>query len=65
MNGIKAYLKNFVKWKFEDYSIRFRNLDKICRTEKPTKSYEPEQMLTKAEVEKLVKGETDLLYKVF
>lgn len=68
INGIKAYLKNFIKWRFEDYSIRFRNLDNICKGETPTeeeKPYQPEQMLTKKDVEKLVKGEKDLLYKVF
>ncbi len=65
LNGIKAYLKNFIKWKYEDYSIRFRNLDNICKSEKPLRAYEPEQMLTKKDIEKLVKGETNLVYKVY
>ncbi len=66
MNGIKAYLKNFIKWKFEDYSTRFRNLDDICKSEKieeNDRAYEPEEMITKEEIKKLVDGETDLLYK--
>ncbi len=65
INDIKAYIKNFIKWKFEDYPKRFRHLDQLCRTEKPPKTYEPEQMLSLKEVEKLIKGEKDLMWKTF
>jgi len=65
INDIKIYIKVFVKWHYPDWSSRFRNLDKICKQQKPQRSYEPEQMLSFEEVEKLVKGEKDLMYKVY
>ncbi len=65
MNDIKVGLKNFIKWKFEDYSIRFRNLDKICRTQKPEKSHSSEDMLKESEVKKLIEGEKELMWKVY
>ena len=46
-NAIKsAYLKNFIKWYFEDWSSRFRNLDVICSTEKAEQTYKPDDMIT-------------------
>lgn len=65
LNSIKAYIKNFIKWKFEDYSKRFRNLDKLCRTEGAEQTYQPEEMLSKKDVEKLVQAEHDLKWKTF
>ena len=65
INDIKVYIKVFIKWNYSDYSSRFRNLDKICRTQKPSKTYTPEQMLKIEDIEKLVKGEKDLMYKVY
>lgn len=65
INNLKANLKNFIKWFYEDYSTRFRNLDKICRTQQAPKPYSPEQMLSIKEVKKLVSGEKDLMWKVY
>lgn len=81
MNDIKVGIKNFIKWKYtnflsdertrekhKDWILNFPNLDKICKSEKITdddKPYLPKQMLTKKEVEKLVNGETDLMWKNF
>lgn len=65
MNGIKAGLKNFIKWYYVDWSSKFRNLDRLCRTQKPPKTYQPEQMLKIEDVEKLVEGEKDLLWKSY
>lgn len=65
INDIKAYLKNFIKWYFKDYPGRFRHLDQLCRTEKPPRTYEPEDMLSVKEVEQLIKGEDDLMWKVY
>jgi len=65
INDIKVYLKVFIKWHYEDYSSRFRNLEKLCKMQTPSKAYEPEQMLSFEDVEKLVKGEKDLMYKVY
>lgn len=65
LNTIKPILKHFLKWKFEDYSARFRNLDRLCRIEKAEQTYKPEQMLTEKEIIKLANGETDLMWKVW
>lgn len=65
LNDIKVYLKNFIKWHFPDYSSRFRNLDKICKTEKPPATYSSEQMLSVEDVEKLVKNETSPFWKAY
>ncbi len=65
LNGIKAQMKNFIKWYYADWSSRFRNIDKLCRSEKPPKTYQPEQMLKIKDVEKLIKGEKDLMWKCY
>lgn len=65
INDIKVFIKVFIKWYYPDYSARFRNLDKICKQQKPPRAYEPEQMLSFEEIEKLVKAEKDLMYKVY
>jgi len=65
INDIKIYIKVFIKWHYADYSSRFRNLDKLCKIQQPSRAYEPEQMLKFKEIEKLVKGEKDLMYKVY
>lgn len=65
INNVKVYLKVFLKWHFEDYSTRFRNLDKICRNQTAPKSILPNQLLSFDEVEKLIKGESELEWKVF
>jgi len=65
INDIKIYTKVFIKWYFDDYSSRFRNLDRICKQQQPKRAYEPEQMLSINEVEELVKGEDDLMWKVY
>jgi integrase len=65
INDIKAYLKNFIKWKYLDHSVRFRNLDALCKSKKPEKAYMPEDMLSKEEVEKLIQGENNIHWKTF
>ena len=65
LNNIKPLLKNFIKWHFPDYSSKFRNLDKICRTKKAASSYSPEQMLKESEIKKIAEAETDLFWKVY
>lgn len=65
LNDIKVFVKNFIKWKFLDYSIRFRNLDKICRSSKAPQAYQPEDMISKEELEKLVQAEHDLKWKTY
>lgn len=65
INDIKVYLKVFIKWYYPDWSFRFRNLDRLCKAQSPPKAYEPEQMLSFRDIEKLVSGERDLMYKVY
>ncbi len=64
-NDIKAFLKHFIKWKYTDYSIRFRNLDSLCRSKKPPKVYQPEQMLNEKDIQKLVQSEHNLTWKTY
>lgn len=65
INTIKAYIKDFIKNNFNDWSSRFPKLDKICRGQKTSRTYEPEQMKSIEDLEKLVNGEKDLMWKVF
>jgi integrase len=65
INVIKPLLKNFIKWKYVDYPVKFRNLDKICRTKRAKATYSAKQMLKESEVKKIIKTETDLFWKVF
>ena len=65
INDIKIYIKVFIKWHFDDYSLRFRNLDRICRSQKPEKAYSPEDMIDEKDVRKLIEGETDLVWRVY
>lgn len=65
-NTIKSsFLKNFIKWYYEDSSSRFRNLDVICQTEKPAPTYNPEDMLTEEDVQKLIKEEDNTFWKAY
>jgi len=64
-NGLKIYLKNFIKWNYPNWSRDFRNLDKLCRTETEPPVYMPEEMLSREEIEKLVKEETSPFWKTF
>jgi len=65
LNGIKAGLKNFIKWHFADWSSRFRNLDQLCRSQKTSQTYQPEEMLSKEDIQELVQGEHDLNWKAY
>lgn len=65
INTYKALLKNFIKWYYEDYPKRFRNLEKLCRTQKAEKSYSPEEMLKEEDIKKLVSGEKELMWKIY
>lgn len=65
INDIKVYLKVFIKWHYPDWSSRFRNLERLCKMQKPSKAYSPEQMLSFEDVEKIVKKEKDLMWKVY
>jgi integrase len=66
MNTIKSsFLKNFIKWYYEDWSSKFKNLDSICRQEKVAASYTPEEMLSEEDVKKLVQAEESHFWKAY
>lgn len=65
LNDIKSYIKVFVKWNFPDWSLRFRNLDKLTKQGRPEPAFTPEEMLTYEEVEKIVKKENNLMWKTY
>lgn len=65
INDIKVYLKVFFKWYFSDWSSRFPNLENLFKQQKPPATYQPEQMVSFEEVEKMVKAEKDLMWKVY
>lgn len=64
-NDIKTHIKVFIKWHYYDWSSKFRNLDKICKQQRPQRAYEPEQMVSIKEIEKIVKEEKDLFWKCY
>lgn len=65
INAIKWMMKSFICWHYADFSSRFRNLDRILKQQKTMKTYSPEQMLTKEDIEKLVQEEPELRWKTF
>lgn len=65
-NGIKVYLKRFLKWKFQDWPSRFEELKDI----RLVKAFNEEKinegtLLKKEQVEKIIKKEKDLTKKTF
>ncbi len=64
-NNIKIYCKSFIKWHYVDWSSRFRNLDKICRTEKAKQSYPADVMITEKQFGELIKAEQSHFWKGF
>jgi len=64
-NDVKVIVKEYCKFIYEDYSIRFRNLAKLCRTKKPEKTYTPEQMVKPKDFEKIVQMEERFMWKTF
>jgi len=64
-NDFKVMVKVFIKWYYEDWSLRFRNLDKLCKKKKKEATYSEEDMLKKEDVEKLVQAELEPRWKAF
>lgn len=65
MNEFKTTLKNFIIWHFPDYPQRFRNKDNMLRHLKVEPTYSDSDMISKADFEKLVKGEESILWKAY
>lgn len=68
-NNLKIDLKNFLRWAYKDWSERFDELKDIKTTSRE-KSFNHQKinsstLLTKEEIEKIMKAETNLFWKAF
>lgn len=66
-NKIKGFIQQFLKWKYNDWGLRFNNFDDIkfnsdAKRKKPITS---EDVLNKEKIEALVKAEPSLFWKTF
>jgi len=66
-NGIKTHIKRFLKWNFKDWWERFEELRDIRLNSKPknTEKINASTLLTKEEIESLMKSEPRLFWKTF
>jgi integrase len=66
-NKIKAYIQQFIKWMYKDWSAKFNNLEDIHFNSNAQRKNEitSEDVLTKEEIEKLMVGEKSLFYQTF
>jgi len=66
-NKIKAFVHRFLKWKYKDWSLRFDNFEdiKYNNDAKRKKEISSKTILTKQEIEKLIKEEPKLFFKTF
>ena len=66
-NDIKVNVKNFLKWKFKDWSDKFSDLEDIkqdsnCKNEEKLNS---KVLLKREDIEKIMKTETKMFFKAF
>ncbi|MBI5872312.1 tyrosine-type recombinase/integrase [archaeon] len=66
-NGLKIDFKNFLKYAFPDWSVRFADLQDIKQSSKSRNEerINAQTIYTKQDIEKLMKHETKLLWKSF
>jgi len=66
-NGLKIDFKNFLKYAFPDWSIRFADLQDIKQSSKSRNEerINAQTIFTKQDIEKLMKHETKLFWKSF
>jgi len=66
-NDVKGFVQRFLKWHFKDWSQRFNNFEDVKFISDPqrTKKINPEDVLSKEQVEKLVKAEPEIFWKAF
>lgn len=63
-NDTKKVLKRFLKWKYDDWNIRFKELEDIKQKRKPTsEKLSKEELLTPEEIEELIRSADTLRYK--
>ncbi len=68
--GILTTLSIFIKWRFEDWSAKLKNLDVVKKLQKQlqpdnSKRYNAETMLTPEEIDKLIRGADRLMQKLW
>jgi len=66
-NEIKANLKNYLKWRFKDWSERFSDLEDIKLNSNPRneEKINSKNLLTPKDIEKMMKTETKMFWKAF
>jgi len=66
-NNLKADLKNFLKWKFKDWSNRFSELEDISysRNVRNEEKINPSAILKKEDIEDIMKHESKMFWKAF
>ena len=66
-NDIKGYVQRFLRWHFKDWSERFNSFEDIKYNSEPQRAVEikPEDVLSKEDVEKLIKAEKEIFWKTF
>lgn len=66
-NDIKVNIKSFLKWKFKDWSKRFLDLEdiRLSSNSKNEKKLNSKSILSKKDIEKIMKTETKMFYKAF
>jgi integrase len=66
-NDIKNFVQRFLKWHFKDWSQRFNNFEDLKYNSDAERKEKilPEDVLSKGDVEKLIKNEKSLYWKAF
>src|SRR3990172_8856639 len=65
-NGLKIDFKNFLRYLFPDWSVRFSDLEDIKQNSRQNEEkINSQTIFTKEDIEKLMKHENNLLYKTF
>jgi len=66
-NDVKGFVQKFLKWYFKDWLERFDNFNDLKFNSDPqrAKKINPDDVLSKEDVERLIKKETDLAWKCF
>lgn len=66
MNCIKSMINSFCFWNFkDDYFKRFPHIQRICKAQITERKYNPEDMLTKQDIQNLVREENTPYWKSY
>lgn len=72
-NDVRANTKNFIKWfgnslkeeQYKEWNYRFRNIDRLCKTQKTESTYQPDDMISESDFEKLIAAEPSIFWKAY